>query len=444
MGRDIQITRRQLYDEIWELSLAGVCRKYDLNYSKLREICRAAEVPVPSSGYWTRKKMGKDVSGDIAELTGAPDMIISIPTDELTAGDRKIKKNKTEKEKENNKTPEPESESEQVQETNPATVSEDITWDDKVLSFLPHEERNKVLTAAQNLIVDNTRLHRVLVSHKKKDSEYRALLRKEQNTSGYNTRTNKEQLFFREMSDEGVTRSLAILNAVFRAVEKLGGTINDDMTMKIRQDVVRFHMAESQDKVAHELTKKEAKELLEYNEAVKKHRWASKPQIRKYDKVYNGKLRIVFGGGPYIRDSESVKLEDRLGDILISLYEESESVRIAREKREEKERKRAEEERIREEQRQRKETEIEHTRELVNLAEDYRIATEIRNYIQAAVEKCGEGITLEWINWAERKADWYDPTIAREDELLGKRQHKKSKEEKDKELNNSVRKSWYW
>lgn len=47
------------------------------------------------------------------------------------------------------------------------------------------------------------------------------------------------------------------------------------------------------------------------------------------------------------------------------------------------ERKRVEEARCREENRQRKEQEIRLVKELVNKAEDYRIAKEIREYIQA-------------------------------------------------------------
>lgn len=79
------------------------------------------------------------------------------------------------------------------------------------------------------------------------------------------------------------------------------------------------------------MTKQEAQALVKYNDDIKNHRWASKPQIRKYDKVYNGKLRIVFGARSYIRDNDSEKLEDRLGDILVTLYEKAEENRIVRE-----------------------------------------------------------------------------------------------------------------
>lgn len=203
-------------------------------------------------------------------------------------------------------------------------------------------------------------------------------------------------------------------------------------------------MVESQDQVKHEMTRQEAQELVKYNDDIKNHRWASKPQIRKYDKVYNGKLRIVFGERSYIRDNDSEKLEDRLGDILVTLYEKAEENRIVREAREEAERKRVEEARCREENRQRKEQEIRLVKELVNKAEDYRIAKEIREYIQAMIDSGNEDITPAWIEWARKKADWYDPSIATEDEYLGKRQHEKNAEEKEKSLQDSIRKSWYW
>lgn len=125
-------------------------------------------------------------------------------------------------------------------------------------------------------------------------------------------------------------------------------------------------------------------------------------------------------------------------------YEKAEENRIVREAREEAERKRVEEARRREENRQRKEQEIRLVKELVNKAEDYRIAKEIREYIQAMIDSGNEDITPAWIEWARKKADWYDPSIATEDEYLGKRQHEKNAEEKEKSLQDSIRKSWYW
>ena len=239
-------------------------------------------------------------------------------------------------------------------------------------------------------------------------------------------------------------RSIAILDVLFKAVEKLGGSVNDDLSMNIRSDTVRIRVAEGQNQVAHELTKEEAKALVKYKDEVKRYSWASKPQIRKYDRIYNGRLRIVFGERRYIRDGETEKLEDRLGDILIVLYEKSEELRIERERREEEARRRAEEERIKEEKRERRRQEAKKTISLQHEAEDYRIAMDIRGYVQAMIDAENEKASPEWIAWANRKADWFDPSIAYQDDLLGTREHQDSMEDKEKALNDSIRHSWYW
>ena len=442
----VKLTRKQLYDEIWALSVAGVARKYNLNYGKLIATCKVENISFPSSGYWTKKNMGKDVSNEIVEFSGLEDTEISLITKDAVV--KRIRKAKAEV-VEKVHTDVTEELDVVTEEDLPQKKTDNIPeWPDGILDYLDETERNKVLEYACNLqISQSTRLHKMLVQYKKDIADYKSKLKEVQSRPYYNSRHNKpenEPEFFKEMSDECMSRAIAILDTVFKTIESLGGSINSDLSVKIRDDIVRFRMVESQDQVKHEMTKQEAQALVKYNDDIKNHRWASKPQIRKYDKVYNGKLRIVFGERSYIRDNDSEKLEDRLGDILVTLYEKAEENRIVREAREEAERKRVEEERRREENRQRKEQEIRLVKELVNKAEDYRIAKEIREYIQAMIDSGNEDITPEWIEWALKKADWYDPSIATEDEYLGKRQHEKSAEEKEKSLQDSIRKSWYW
>ncbi|MBE1555996.1 hypothetical protein [Sporosarcina limicola] len=58
----------------------------------------------------------------------------------------------------------------------------------------------------------------------------------------------------------------------------------------------------------------------------------------------------------------------------------------------------------------------------------------IRAYIKAVENTPGQNAvnddTSAWIDWAKGKADWYDPIVAREDVLLGCREHEKSEEQK--------------
>lgn len=51
-------------------------------------------------------------------------------------------------------------------------------------------------------------------------------------------------------------------------------------------------------------------------------------------------------------------------------------------------------------------------------------------YVSAMEKAHADQDLSAWASWARAKADWYDPTIAKEDELLGKREHEKSQESK--------------
>ena len=453
----VTLSRKQLYDEIWLLSVAGVARQYNLNYNRLIGSCKEAGIPYPSPGYWTRKNMGKDVSSEIVTLKGDADLLVELATnDSATKRGKKVKPeaNHIEKSTTEELLEEVSSATEEKSNCNEKAVMESREAERKkipelpgVLDFLEQDEREKVLTTAYKLeINENARLHKALVQYKKKISDNAVRLKQAQEKRYYNPRYNKpdnEPEFFKEISESGTARVMAILDVVFKAIEMLGGSVNDDLSVKIKNEVVRIKVVESKDKVKHELTKKEAQELIQYEDELKRNKWASKPHIRQHDYVYNGRIRIVFGERDYIRDSEKEKLENCLGDILIRFYEKSEENRIARELYEEEQRRREEEKRRQEEIRRRKELEIAHTKELVNMADDYQIASNIRAYINALVESGSQEATPEWIEWAQKKADWYDPTIARNDEYLGRREHGKSKEEKDFDKA-SVRGIWSW
>lgn len=213
----------------------------------------------------------------------------------------------------------------------------DFILDEKyeVLKFLPADERAKVIEAIQNIKMENrTNLHPMLVTYKKKIAEWEKI-KKTNESKGYyrnNSSGNIEPAYFKEVSSESMQRVACILDVLYRTVEKLGGKINDDLSMTIRKDIVSIHVAEGKDKVAHVITKQEAQQMLIYKDALKQHKWASEPRIRKYDEIYNGQLRVTFKQGKYFRDSDGKKLEDWLDEILIQIYKLSEEYRVTREK----------------------------------------------------------------------------------------------------------------
>lgn len=405
----MKFEREKLYDEIWDISLTGVSKKYGLNYAKVVQVCKENNIPYPSSAYWTKKNMGLDYTKEIIELPEAEEKEIEVL---LKNTELLIDKKVSDKDK-------------FIKEFN-------------FLNFLEEDEKKNVAEVIYDLSVDKYRKnHKVIIEYKDKTKEER---RKEREANYFNPYYNinnyVEKGYFANISQTQKDRCMKILSAIYFAIEELGGQVNNNFLLYVRDENVTIEIEELQDTVIHELTKEEAKKILEYEESQKRHAYGYKPNIRKYDYVYNGKLKITCGDRKYIRETDKIKLEDKLGDIIIKLYEQSEEIKNERLEREKIARKRREEEERKEKIRNDKNSEVQKIKELINCAEDYKIACEIRNYIDAVSKK--ELLTdeiKEWIKWANKKANWFDPTIDGEDELLGKREHTKSMEDKNNKLN---------
>lgn len=119
-------------------------------------------------------------------------------------------------------------------------------------------------------------------------------------------------------------------------------------------------------------------------------------------------------------------------EILFALYKASEEVRLERLRREEEERE-AEEERQKLERRlELYNAEVDITNSLINAATDYEIACRIRRYVERvrSLADPSDQKTRNWIDWATDKADWLDPSVAREDPALGIRDHGSPPEKK--------------
>lgn len=404
----IKFDRRQLYDEIWEISLTGVAKKYGLNYSKLAQICKDNNIPYPSTAYWSKKNMGLDFSDEIVELPESAKNQVEVP---LKKSNISIDKSITDKEK--------------------------FIHNFKYLNFLDEKEKNKVAEIIYDINTEgHKKVHKVITKYKNEKKEER---REERKANYYNVYYNihdyKEKGYFADISKLAKERCMKILSCVYYAIEELGGKVNDDFSLEVRGEEVNIEIEELTDKINHEITKNEAKALVEYEDRKRQFAYATKPNIRKYDYVPNGKLKLSIGNGNYIRENDKVKLEDKLGDVIIKLYEQSELIKVERTKREERLRKEKEEQERKERIRNNKQKESKKTQELINLADDYRIACDIRNYIEAVSKQ--ENLTEElknWIVWANKKANWIDPIIDEEDEILGKRNHTDSLEKKNNEL----------
>ncbi|MGI5985359.1 MAG: hypothetical protein ACOX7O_05845 [Oscillospiraceae bacterium] len=397
-------SRDTLYKEVWDSPVTEVAKRYKVSDVAIHKVCKALDIPTPPLGYWAKLRAGKPVT------------IIPLPK-----SDKAIQK---------------------------TGIQTGITYQPQstkeTLEFLGEEDRSVILAVASQILLpdEEARMHPQIISHRKTIVEWKKQ-QKNSDNRGWNKQNSEPAPFLADtISDEALPRACRIIDALIKATEPLGCSLTNSLDFIVNGEKVQLYFSESKDKVNHIPTKDENMQLLKYEEERKRHSWATKPQIRKYDHIFNGKLSLTVNGQKNFRDCKSYILEERLGDIMIELFEAPEVIkkdriareeaeRKAREAREDAERRRQEEERRREERRKRYNIEVDRTLSLTNLADDYDTACKIRRYI-TVVEASGSlsNEKLEWIEWAKAKADWYDPTIAKEDDVFGKREHERNRDQK--------------
>ncbi|MDT3698852.1 MAG: hypothetical protein RO469_05435 [Thermincola sp.] len=518
---EVKITREQLYNEIWEISVTGVAKKYNSSYGLLLKLCKEAEIPIPPSGYWTKISFGKSAE-KISLPESATEFVVLPNIETLKHSKKKSVKKGQPKERADEPSESSKPEQDVHKEEHETASVETYThygqtynvykretlykevWEKPVtevakkygvsdvaihkvcksldvptppngywakvyagkpvtktplpktdkpavkhgirpgrenvsriegepLKFLNDEEQTIILAIANQIQLrdEGARMHPKIIAHRRKISEWYKNRKRDSGAYRSNRYNNNSPFLAEAVSEETLPRIFHIIDSLIHAMEPLGCSLTDDIKFIVMGETVSLQITEAKDQVDHIITKEENMLLLKYEDEKKRYSWASKPNIRKYDHIYNGRIGITVQNLKNFRDCKSYVVEDRLGDILIQMYEASNALRLEREAKEEAERKRKEEERLREEHRQRYNLEVDRTLALTNLAEDYDTASKIRRYV-SAVEASGnmDEKTLAWIEWAKAKADWYDPTVAGEDEFFGKRKHEEDAAQK--------------
>ncbi len=438
----MKFTREQLYKEIWETSARQVAIKYSLNYQKLLNQCKEISIPLPGGKYFYNRQHGLDIDNLITPLPDSKVSDIEVEKQRI-----RIQKKETvvefEKDIRINTEKTLETDSNQNKTVNKVKILFDRDTLYSSLNFLEREKKDSIIKILSEFeISERKRLHKKVVAYKESIVVWHKRV-KASERDYYDPRYRRNDLsqpkFIKDVSEEQLPRLYRILDTLITIFEKIGERITNDLRIQIGKDTVDFEVIESTVKVNHELTKEEARQLVEYNDEVKRRSYASKPNIRKYDYIPNGLLRIKVSNGEYIKDTKLNKLEDMIPEIVILFYQRYFEIRTQREDWEETQRKREEEKQKARMLQERIDQEKKKTREFLNMLSDYKLADEIRKFV--GILKDSDKADQETIEWMSRKADWIDPTISAEDELLGKREHYKSDEEKNKFLKEE---KYYW
>lgn len=431
-----KLTRKQVYDEVWSISISGMVKKYDITYSLLYKQIKDANIPIPPKGYWTKKEYGKETV--VAELKGNPDEVIELykrmPLISKNKDDTKIHA----EEKTVINTPQSAIEKE-VKNSNNANSNYNGEYD-AILPFLSADEKEYLFVAVANIKItdEKERLHSKIIAHRKRIESWEKEFKKQTPYQQKQSKSTAPYLKY-DVADDSLPRVFRIIDSLIKAMKPLGVDLDDNLSFCYKADRIQLSFSEATTEIPHELTKEERMSLLKYEDERKRYSWVSKPQIRKYDHIHNGRISIGVGLKRRFRDGKSIILEEQLGEIMIAIFIAINDAKIAREEREEAERKRQEEQRRREELRERYNEEVERTLVLENQAEDFAMACKIRALINEVESKADNDSEIaEWIMWAKAKADWYDPTVAAKDEFFGERKHEENQERK------KLEKRYYW
>ena len=415
----MEVTREELYKLIWKEPVTKVAEKMGVPAPILRKFCNRLNIPTPSSGYWSKLQFGKPV--EIPPLPAFDDKEIptldSFQKPQKKKEEEKVQK-KSAKEKEipsnEDTTGLPSGSNEPKQEIvytieepqDPrAKVQYELEKMDAAVFIVP-----EILYAKNPLIIDTKEYFRG-----DKNAKYLG-------KNPYRSRIQSPLNI--HVEPEHLDRALRIFSTIIRVLELRGHQI-------VAKDINNTFVIVNEEEIPIQLYEK-TKQIPN-----------TETNYSKYIKVPSGRLKFViprkrlFHDTPiYIEDTPSIKMEERIINIIAKIETEAISIKEDREKLESLRRKQ-EEDRKRRELEEQKKREIEEKREKERKqlkaaflsAECYSWANILRRYVEkyesflAQKESLNEDES-EKLQWLRKKIDWLDPFVEYNDELLSEEDKK--------------------
>ena len=354
--KEVTITRQELYDLVWTESMLALSKKYAISDVGLRKKCRSLQIPIPNAGYWAKVKFGKKVIQRIPLEAFNGDQTVILHLRDETDPSKEARSNLLRQ------------------------IESDVSINLKV----PEK-----LTSPDNLIIAfKNDIYKSKVWDKNEGTVY--------NSSGHLSIS---------VSPKNLGRALLFMDTLIKALKRRGHkiTIENHTTYFIIEG----------EKIPVWLREKHTRVLVKGTHYDSYENQSTGLLSLKIDESYSNK---EWSDG-------NKKLEEQLPKILVDLEMRG---RRLKEKRLERERyweEQREKDRKAKEIFDRKEKELKNFLELFRNAKRHHNAEKIRRYADE-LEKFAlvrNIITDDFrvkIEWARKKADWYDPFIEADDELM--------------------------
>lgn len=358
--KEVKFTRQELYELVWKESMLSLSKIYAISDVGLRKKCRALEIPFPNTGYWAKLKYGKTVIGKIPleSFSGQQNVILYL------------------REQDDEK-----SINGQVTHT---TLQKEIENDLRVNLNVP-----------ERLVNPDKLIESV------KDDLYKKELWNKTDDIAYST---GNQLDIR-VNPKNIARALRIMDTLIKAFKTRGHSVkieNGKSYLVIEGEQITFCLRERLKRIV------EKGNAYDYTKNI-----PSGVLVFRIEASYNAK-EWADGKHP---------LEEQLSTIMASLELKAKRMKEERIEDEKRRAEQKEKERIAKELQDRKDKELKNFKELFKLARRHDRAENIRNYADKletfAIDKGNLTNEMnERLEWIRKKADWYDPFIEAQDELM--------------------------
>jgi len=358
---NIELTRKELYDLVWENPLSKLAKKYSLSDNGLRKVCKKLDIPLPKNGYWQKIQYNKKVSKEKLPVNNTVENSITLKfrdNSETIINGVENELNQLTKEIKNE-------------------LKETIIFPEKLTKPL------QLISDAKNDL-------------KTQEPSYYHNIKGLLNTSA--------DILNITVAPQNVKRALLFMDIFIKAIQKRGHNVITKGGTKVVIDSVQLSIG--------------LRERLKRT-IIKGTHWDS-TELNPSNIL---SFRLDAYPASEWTDTNTSKLEDKIPNIIAKLELQAVIEKRRAIEREiwhtEYERQR----KIEEDFKARKEQEIIKTKKLFLDAEKFDKATIYRNFIATTEQKAIEENNLteelkEWIKWANEKADWFDPFTNRKDELL--------------------------
>jgi len=351
-------TREELYQLVWAEPMLIIANKYLISDTGLRKICISMDIPLPRAGHWMKLKFGKKIKQPL-----------------LPPGKREYKKIELEFRP---------LELLKIKGVPSPAKTKQIQIEQELAETLSVPERlskpEKIIAdARENLNRKNHWLHNGMIS----------------------TEIGHVNIM---AAKANIPRALRFMDTFIKSLRARG----HDYIIKSREN----HVSIKGEEIETSLREKTM-------QAPSSDKWT------KYDYLPSGVFVLKTGKWSHKKEWTDGKqlLEQQISAIIgwmETLADKSIQDNIEREI---KRKIREEEERKAKEWQEKKDKELTYFKNIITQSSRWQKAGELRSYIEAVEAKAIANNQLtdklrDWLQWLRDKADWYDPFVEKEDELL--------------------------